>query len=99
MIASPAGTCSSCIGRVPLRGIAKNCGDCLRTFAAAMLCASNMSALIPPVAPPFSAAERLCPSHHTLGLEALAALLDVRGRKPQARTPQSATLIGLTASF
>jgi hypothetical protein len=33
-----------------------------------------MSALIPPVAPPLSAAERFCPSHHTLGLEALGAL-------------------------
>jgi hypothetical protein len=55
--------------QVPLR----ICRDCLRTFAAAMLCARNMSALIPPVAPPSNAAERFRPSHHTLGRETLAA--------------------------
>ncbi len=59
--------------------------DCRRTFAAAMLCASNMSALIPPVAPPSSAAGRFCPSHHTLGREALAALLEARGWKLEVR--------------
>jgi hypothetical protein len=33
-----------------------------------------MSALIPPVAPPSSAAERFGSSHHTLGHETLAAM-------------------------
>ena len=39
-----------------------------------MMCASNMMAFIPPVAPSSSAAERFGPGHHTLGYETLAAM-------------------------
>jgi hypothetical protein len=39
-----------------------------------MMCAGNMMAFIPPVAPSFSAAERFDPGHHTLGYETLAVL-------------------------
>jgi hypothetical protein len=39
-----------------------------------MMCAGNMMAFIPPVAPSSSAAERFGPGHHTLGYETLAAM-------------------------
>src|SRR5882672_10560035 len=39
-----------------------------------MMCACNMPAFIPPVAPSSSAAERFGPSHHTLGRGTLAAM-------------------------
>src|SRR6267154_6443240 len=43
-----------------------------------MVCARNMMALIPPVAPSSSAAERFRPSHHTLERGTLAVIFSAR---------------------
>src|ERR1019366_1909069 len=55
-----------------------------------MMCASNMPAFIPPVAPSSSAAERFGPSHHTLGNGTLAAMFFLKFHHLLRRAPSRA---------